>query len=62
MALFLRFLNNGNVIRNFFRMAASEKERINKLESRAREAENALQQLRSYVDLLKKKSSKENCA
>jgi len=39
-------------------MATSEKDRINKLESRAREAENSLQQLRAYVELLKKKSSK----
>ncbi len=39
-------------------MAASEKERIFKLESRAKEAENALQQLRAYVELLKKKASK----
>lgn len=37
---------------------ATEKERVNKVESRAREAENALQKLQSYVLLLKKKSSK----
>lgn len=36
---------------------ATEKERVSKLECRAREAENALQQLRSYVELLKKKQS-----
>ena len=56
MAFFLRYLKPGK--KNFFRMAASEKERINKLECRAKEAENALQQLRAYVELLKKKSSK----
>ena len=35
---------------------AAERERVAKLESRAREAENALQQLSSYVELLKEKA------
>ena len=35
---------------------ASERERVAKLESRSKEAENALQQLNGYVELLKKKS------
>ena len=37
---------------------ASERERVVKLESRAREAESTLQQLNSYVELLKKKAGK----
>lgn len=35
---------------------ASEKERVAKLENRAKEADIALQQLKSYVELLRKKS------
>ena len=38
-------------------MATDEKERVAKLETRAREAENALQQLNGYVELLKEKSN-----
>ncbi len=34
---------------------ATEKERVAKLESRAKEAEDALQQLNGYVELLKEK-------
>ena len=34
----------------------AERERLVRLETRAREAETALQQLRSYVELLRKKS------
>lgn len=37
---------------------AEERERIVRLETRAREAENALQQLRAYIELLKKKAGK----
>jgi len=33
-----------------------DRERIVRLETRAREAETAIQQLRSYIELLKKKS------
>ena len=36
---------------------ATERERFAKIESRAREADNALQQLNGYIALLKKKSS-----
>ena len=35
-----------------------EKERVNRLENRAKEAESAIQQLSSFVELLKKKSGK----
>ena len=34
----------------------AERERVVRLETRAREAETALQQLRSYVELLRRKS------
>lgn len=33
-----------------------ERERVVKLETRAREAENALKQLRGYIELLRRKS------
>lgn len=36
----------------------AERERVVRLETRAREAETALQQLRSYVELLRRKSGK----
>ncbi len=36
----------------------SDRERIARLESRAREAETALQQVKSYVELLKRKAGK----
>ena len=35
---------------------AEDRERVGRLETRAREAENALQQLRAYIELLKKKA------
>ena len=38
---------------------SGEKERVTRLETRAREAENALQQLRAYIELLRKKASTE---
>lgn len=38
---------------------SGEKERVTRLETRAREAENALQQLRAYIELLRKKASEE---
>ena len=36
---------------------SGEKERVTRLETRAREAENALQQLRAYIELLRRKAS-----
>ena len=39
---------------------SGEKERVTRLETRAREAENALQQLRAYIELLRKKSSEKS--
>ena len=44
------------LIATWYTGMADEKARIAKLENRAREAEGALQQLNSYVELLKKKS------
>ena len=61
MALYSRYLRYLKLytdkVKTTFLMETSDKDRINKLESRAREAENSLQQLRAYVELLKKKSS-----
>ena len=37
-------------------MAAPEKERVARLETRAVEAETALQQLKHYIDLIRRKS------
>ena len=34
----------------------AEKERVARLETRAREAETALQQLKNYVELIRRKS------
>ena len=39
---------------------SGEKERVTRLETRAREAENALQQLRAYIELLRKKAGTES--
>lgn len=35
---------------------AEDRERVVRLEARSKEAENALQQLRTYIELLKKKA------
>lgn len=39
-----------------------ERERVTRLETRAREAENALKQLRGYIELLRRKSGVEEAS